>query len=137
GLLRRVLPLDLVMEAPEPLGWRTAIQVLAPVLFFLSALSLWAEIAYTIPGGRGVGRVPGWLTAALGWVAPLRSFNGYGLFRVMTTERPELVGEGSRDGQHWQEYEFRYQPRPGARAPAFGEPHHPPLTQRMRFGGLD
>ena len=137
GLFRRVLPVDLVAEAPEPRGWRTAIQVLAPVLFFLSALSLWAEIAYTIPGARGFGRVPGWATAALGWVAPLRSFNGYGLFRVMTTERPELVVEGSRDGQHWQEYEFRYKPGPVTRAPSFVEPHHPRLDWQMWFAALD
>src|SRR5208283_968413 len=30
-------------------------------------------------------------------VGPFRSFNDYGLFRVMTTERPELVFEGSND----------------------------------------
>jgi len=137
GLLRRVLPVDLVAEAPEPRGWRTAIQVLAPVLFFLSALSLWAEIAYTIPGGRGIARVPGWVMTALGSVAPLRSFNGYGLFRVMTTERPEIVVEGSRDGEQWREYEFRYKPGPVNRAPSFVEPHHPRLDWQMWFAGLD
>ena len=31
-------------------------------------------------------------------LAALRSFNGYGLFRVMTTTRPEVVIEGSNDG---------------------------------------
>lgn len=137
GLLRRVLPLALDAGARERGGWRTTVQVLAPVLLFLSALSLWAEIAYTIPGGRGMARVPGWVTTALGWVAPLRSFNGYGLFRVMTTERPEIVVEGSRDGQHWLEYEFRYKPGPVNRAPAFVEPLHPRLDWQMWFAALD
>ena len=43
-----------------------------------------------------------------GWVAPFRSINGYGLFRVMTTERPELILEGSMDGIRWQAFELRY-----------------------------
>ena len=31
---------------------------------------------------------------------PGRSFNGYGLFAVMTTERPEIIIEGSNDREH-------------------------------------
>ena len=44
--------------------------------------------------------------------------------RSMTRERPEIVIEGSRDGEHWQEYAFRYKPgdvrrrRAGTSAPA-------------------
>ena len=30
-----------------------------------------------------------------------RIANGYGLFRVMTQERPEIVLEGSDDGVRW------------------------------------
>ncbi|HET6578720.1 MAG TPA: lipase maturation factor family protein [Gemmatimonadales bacterium] len=109
----------------------------APVLLLLSALSFGAEIAYTLPGGRGAGLVPRWAAAVLGWVAPLRSFNGYGLFRVMTTERPEIVIEGSRDGTHWQAYEFRYQPGPVERRPGFVAPYQPRLDWQMWFAGLD
>jgi hypothetical protein len=105
-------------------------------LLFLSALSLWAEMAYTLPGGRGAGLVPRWATAALGWVAPFRSVNGYGLFRVMTTERLEIVVEGSRDGARWQEYEFRYKPGAVTRRPPFVEPHHPRLDWQMWFAAL-
>ena len=32
------------------------------------------------------------------WLAPFRSFNGYGLFAVMTTDRREIIVEGSNDG---------------------------------------
>ena len=32
---------------------------------------------------------------------PLRSFNHYGLFAVMTPERPEIILEGSNDGKTW------------------------------------
>jgi hypothetical protein len=136
GLLRRVLPIDRPVAPRERRGWLVTAHALVPVLFLLSALSFWAEIAYTIPGGRGPG-LPRWAAAALGWVAPLRSFNGYGLFRVMTTERPEIVVEGSRDGEHWAEYEFRYKPGRVIRRPGFVEPHHPRLDWQMWFAALD
>ena len=38
------------------------------------------------------------LGAMYGAIAPFRIVNGYGLFRVMTKERPEIVIEGSDDG---------------------------------------
>jgi len=41
-------------------------------------------------------------------VSRLRSFNGYGLFASMTTARPEIIIEGSNDGQTWLPYEFKY-----------------------------
>src|SRR6185437_6090444 len=63
--------------------------------------------------------------------------NGYGLFRVMTTERPEIVVEGSADGEHWKEYEFRYKPGPVSRRPPFVEPHQPRLDWQMWFVALD
>ena len=43
-------------------------------------------------------------------VEPVRLVNGYGLFAVMTTTRPELVLEGSADGLTWLPYEFKYKP---------------------------
>ena len=135
--LRRVLPVKLSAGERPPAGRRVAVGLLAPVLLCLSALSFGAEIAYTLPGGRGAALLPRWAAAVLGWVAPLRSFNGYGLFRVMTTERPEIVVEGSRDGTHWQAYEFRYKPGPVNRRPGFVAPYHPRLDWQMWFAGLD
>jgi hypothetical protein len=135
--LRRVLPVKLSAGERPPAGRRVAVGLLAPVLLCLSALSFGAEIAYTLPGGRGAALLPRWAATVLGWVAPLRSFNGYGLFRVMTTERPEIVVEGSRDGTHWQAYEFRYKPGPVNRRPGFVAPYHPRLDWQMWFAGLD
>jgi len=136
-LLRRIVPLDLHPAPPARRDGRAAVRVLAPVLLCLSVLSFWAEIAYTLPGGQGQGLVPRWGLAALAWVAPLRSFNGYGLFRVMTTERPELAIEGSRDGVHWSEYQFRWKPGPIGRRPGFVAPHHPRLDWQLWFAALD
>ncbi len=69
-------------------------------------------------------------------VAPLRSMNGYGLFRVMTTSRPEIVIEGSNDGLSWQAYELKYKPGDLTRRPAFVEPHQPRLDWQMWFAAL-
>ena len=43
-------------------------------------------------------------------VAPFRMVNSYGLFAVMTTERREIIVEGSNDGVNWLPYEFKYKP---------------------------
>jgi len=66
----------------------------------------------------------------------LRSFNSYGLFRVMTTQRPEIIVEGSRDGEHWEAYEFRWKPGDLNRAPPFVAPHQPRLDWQMWFAAL-
>lgn len=69
-------------------------------------------------------------------VAPLASVNGYGLFAVMTTSRPEIVVEGSRDGLTWLPYEFHWKPGDSRRAPGFVAPHQPRLDWQMWFAAL-
>ena len=136
-VLGRVAPARFTAAGGESPAWRGLLMGIVPVIALVSALSAWAEIAYTLPDGRGRTLLPGWGSTVLGWVAPLRSFNGYGLFRVMTTERPEIVVEGSRDGDHWMEYEFRYKPGSLQRPPPFVEPYHPRLDWQMWFAALD
>ena len=55
----------------------------------------------------------------------------------MTTERQEIVIEGSRDGVHWVEYEFRWKPGVVTRRPRFVAPHQPRLDWQMWFAALD
>jgi len=55
---------------------------------------------------------------------------------VMTTQRPEIVIEGSLDGVTWRPYEFRYKPGDPARRPKFVEPHQPRLDWQMWFAAL-
>ena len=43
-------------------------------------------------------------------INPYYIINSYGLFAVMTTERLELIIEGSDDGIQWLPYEFKYKP---------------------------
>ena len=70
------------------------------------------------------------------WVAPLHSMNAYGLFAVMTTERPEIIVEGSEDGETWKPYTFRWKPGDLARRPRFTTPHMPRLDWQMWFAAL-
>lgn len=76
------------------------------------------------------------LQAIVKYSAPLEIVNSYGLFAVMTTERPEIVVEGSMDGESWRAYSFRYKPGDLARAPRWAEPHQPRLDWQMWFAGL-
>ena len=69
-------------------------------------------------------------------LGPLRLSSSYGLFAVMTTERPEIVVEGSMDGENWQAYEFSWKPGDPGQAPGFVAPHMPRLDWQMWFAAL-
>jgi lipase maturation factor 1 len=68
--------------------------------------------------------------------SPFQVVNSYGLFAVMTTERLEIVIEGSDDGQQWRAYEFPYKPGDVNRAPRWAAPHQPRLDWQMWFAAL-
>ena len=75
-------------------------------------------------------------TRPLLWLARYQVVNHYGLFAVMTTSRPEIVIEGSRDAIDWKEYEFRYKPGDVRRAPPVIAPYQPRLDWQMWFAAL-
>jgi len=66
-----------------------------------------------------------------------RIVNGYGLFRVMTKDRCEIVLEGSADGVEWLPYEFKWKPGDVKRAPGWCAPHQPRLDWQMWFAALE
>src|SRR2546430_4406133 len=99
--LRRVLPLRLAAREAEPLWWRRVTATLAAMTAPLRALTCAREIGATLPGARGSGD-----PAILRAIAPVRSVNGYGLFRVLPPERPEIVIEGSRASVPWRGHAF-------------------------------
>ncbi len=76
------------------------------------------------------------MTSYYSLLEPFRIVNGYGLFRVMTKDRPEIVIEGSDDGIEWRPYVFKWKPGPLDRSPAFVEPHQPRLDWQMWFAAL-
>ena len=120
---------------PEPRTWRVAISIAAVAIACLSTVALVREIQLTARTRAQIVRA--WPGRVLDWVSPFRSINGYGLFRVMTTERPELVIEVSDEGPDFKEYAFRWKPGDPQRRPAFVEPHMPRLDWQMWFAALD
>jgi len=62
--------------------------------------------------------------------------SSYGLFRRMTTTRPEITIQGSDDGKTWLNYEFPYKAGNVTRAPPFVAPHQPRLDWQMWFAAL-
>jgi len=69
-------------------------------------------------------------------IAPFEIVNTYGLFAVMTTTRPEIIIEGSGDGETWLPYEFKYKPGRLDRRPPWVAPHQPRLDWQMWFAAL-
>jgi hypothetical protein len=80
--------------------------------------------------------VPGPIGALYNYVEPFRIVNGYGLFRVMTKSRPEIVVEGSADGIDWVAYEFKWKPGDVNQPPHWVAPHQPRLDWQMWFAAL-
>jgi hypothetical protein len=103
---------------------------------FVAVVALVSTIEFT---EATLGASLPWPTPAI-WLAraisPLRSVNSYGLFAVMTTTRPEIIVEGSDDGESWRAYEFRYKPGDPYRRPGFVAPHQPRLDWQMWFAAL-
>jgi len=66
-------------------------------------------------------------------ISPWLIVNDYGPFATTTMNRPEIIVEGSDDGQSWREYEFRYKPGPIDRRPLWNIPHQPRLDWQMWF----
>ena len=113
-----------------PRWWRGALAGLAAAIAFVSATATWREVA---PRQWR----PDWSSRLLQAVGPVRSINGYGLFRSMTTRRPEIVVEVSLDGAVWREQELRWKPGDPGRRPRFVQPHMPRLDWQLWFAALD
>ncbi len=102
---------------------------LAAIIFMLSII----QMSHTARLSIGW---PGPMTQLHAWSRPFYLVNGYGLFAVMTTSRPEIVVEGSADGRVWEAYEFKWKAGDPRRAPAFVQPHMPRLDWQMWFAAL-
>ncbi|MYE82732.1 MAG: DUF393 domain-containing protein [Gammaproteobacteria bacterium] len=110
----------------RPVGGRTAAKVAAGCVMVLG-------IAVTV---ESVARQPWFGSGLTQIVRPLRLANPYGLFAVMTTERDELVVEGSLDGETWTAYGFPFKPGDPSVAPRWAAPHQPRLDWQMWFAAL-
>jgi hypothetical protein len=120
-----------LLQNADPLRWPS--WILIPVLIVVLAFSgplLWNAL---FPDAEW----PSIVAASYNYIEPFRSLNSYGLFRVMTKTRPEIIVEGSRDGVTWSPYEFAYKVGDLQRPPPFVAPHQPRLDWQMWFAALD
>lgn len=124
--------LDDAMLARLPLGTRkkrtnpVVAKVLAAVILLVSGIELWGMFADRA-------EPPNFMVEL---IAPFGIVNTYGLFAVMTTERPEIIVQGSNDGSTWLDYEFTYKPGTLAQAPHWVAPYQPRLDWQMWFAAL-
>lgn len=137
--LQKCLPARWCSRSESPLpprGWRTIRVVrsvlIAPLVFVVVITS---SVQFVEMFHARIW-VPGKALRLCELFEPLRSFNGYGLFQVMTTSRIEIIVEGSNDGVNWRDYEFKYKPGDLKRRPGFVEPHQPRLDWQMWFAAL-
>ena len=132
--LRRFFPKRLLRQQPQqslPGSRRRrasrAIAAAAAILLMLNVVR-WGELFFDT--------LPSPVRSATRWAGPFCIVNSYGLFRVMTNPRYEIVIEGSQDGSTWSEYEFKYKPGNVLRALPWVEPHQPRLDWQMWFAAL-
>ncbi|HWX22980.1 MAG TPA: lipase maturation factor family protein [Candidatus Binatia bacterium] len=115
---------------PSKLRWPLVVTVpLAGVLILIPLMQFCGMFRVPIPWPRPI-------VGVYQWLLPFRSLNGYGLFAVMTTTRPEIIVEGSNDGVTWLAYEFKYKPGDVKGRLQFVEPHQPRLDWQMWFAAL-
>jgi len=75
-------------------------------------------------------------TSPIVLLEPFRISNEYGLFAVMTRARYEIEFQGSRDGQAWVAYPFRYKPQDPREAPRLYAPYQPRFDWNLWFASL-
>lgn len=111
---------------------RVRLGLFAIVVFAVGTLS----VSATLTGAGWVVAPPSWIERAQALIRPFSAVNQYGLFRVMTTRRDEIILQGSDDGVAWKDYEFRWKPGDVNRPPGIVQPHQPRLDWQMWFAAL-
>jgi hypothetical protein len=131
GLWAKLLKRDLLSAAPSPdfKIWRFVVAVFVLVYFVSSSVVMLRTTRVAALQSAAAQN-------ALSFISPFRSVNGYGLFVVMTTERNEIILQGSDDGEAWKNYEFKHKPGERSRYPEFMAPHMPRLDWQMWFAAL-
>ncbi len=113
-------------------AWRLSASVGVIVIVVTLPINAWLIFTAFKPDAQW----PRPLAFVYGKLEPFRIVNGYGLFRVMTKDRREIVIEGSTDGIEWLPYEFKWKPGSVMRAPGWCAPHQPRLDWQMWFAAL-
>src|SRR5262249_12429609 len=96
--------LNVPPSSARPRHWPAwSIAPIVLVIFIMSLIQTMGSLRWHIQWPRPIPQV-------VSWIAPFRTVNSYGLFAVMTTSRPEIIVEGSNDGQTWLPYAFPWKP---------------------------
>jgi hypothetical protein len=132
--VEKILPARLILtirqkqSSPGPVA-KTVAKFLAGLVLFICALHIWIYHAKRMP------------VAPLNYLVQLTStfslVNDYGPFAIMTTERPEIIVEGSNDGKNWQAYQFKYKPGNLGQQLKWNIPHQPRLDWQMWFAAME
>jgi len=103
---------------------------------FVITLTLAVNAWLIFSAFKPLSRPPLALASLYNRLEAFRIVNGYGLFRVMTKDRGEIILEGSSEGIDWLPYEFKWKPGDLKRAPGWCAPHQPRLDWQMWFAAL-
>ena len=110
------------------------------VAWFFFSVTTYGHIARDIHGNQTDPILEidaNWTDKYINIIRPTRAFNSYGLFRVMTTTRPEIIIEGSLDGKTWHPFSFKYKPTDPNLSPRYAGFHMPRIDWQMWFEGLN
>src|SRR4029450_4381712 len=98
------IPAPLECRPPKTVTYRLSTHAAVVVIVVILPINAWLIFSAFKPQSRP----PGWLANFYEQLEAFRIVNGYGLFRVMTKDRCEIVIEGSADGINWAPYEFKW-----------------------------
>jgi predicted DCC family thiol-disulfide oxidoreductase YuxK len=138
GFLRRGIPTGRPGGPPSGASRAGAVHTGAGRTAAAIAFALMAMLNFNQVAGLFVPRSwwPRPVATATAWAAHFRIVNGYGLFRVMTVKRPEIVIEGSDDRLEWKPYGFRFKPGDTTAALRWAAPYQPRLDWQLWFAAL-
>jgi len=106
---------------------KIAMGLLALGIIFVTGLQMCLILRFNLPL---------WSISTLQFTDHYHISNRYGLFAKMTTSRPEIIIEGSNDGETWHEYEFIWKPGALNQRPGWAQPFQPRLDWQMWFAAL-
>ncbi|MEX2015477.1 MAG: lipase maturation factor family protein [Candidatus Hydrogenedentales bacterium] len=137
---------DQALRAISPSSWRERLRVqtrqrraaqLQHVVSAVAALAILLLSAVVMLMRMTPERTPPILVDLYRMSSPFNIVGSYGLFANMTTERPEIIVEGTNDGgQTWRPYRFKWKPGELDRRPRWNSPHQPRLDWQMWFAAL-
>lgn len=115
---------------------RSAEKLIAYCAFLVIAFASVISMGLTVLGRDLYAALPEPVALGYGLCQNFGVSSTYGLFAVMTRDRPELIIEGSSDDIDYKAYEFNYKVGDLYRAPPIVAPYMPRLDWQMWFEAL-